>query len=96
MRLEAKLAETTYYNQHYNLINKAVSILSHLDIIYTDANVIRKREIIGSIYPEKLNFDGFKYRTVPINEAPRLSYHINNESGPNKKPEMPPFFECFR
>ncbi len=73
MRLEAKLAETTTNASTTigidKLIDKAVSNLSQLDIIYTDANVITKREIIGSIYPEKLSFDGFQYRTFRINEA---------------------------
>ncbi len=51
------------------LIEKAVSTLSHLDIIYGEANVTKKREIISSIYPEKLSFDGLQYRTPRINEA---------------------------
>ncbi len=55
--------------------------LSHLDIIYTEANVTRKREIIGSIYPEKLSFDGMTYQTARLNEAVRLIYQINNELG---------------
>ncbi|MEJ7679012.1 MAG: hypothetical protein WKG06_14400 [Segetibacter sp.] len=78
------------------LIDKAVSTLSHLDIIYTKANVIRKREIISSIYPEKLSFDGMQYRTPRINEAARLIYQINNELGCNKKPEKLRCFAPFR
>ncbi len=73
VRLEAKLAEaavnTTTTIGIEKLIDKAVSALSHLDIIYTDADVTRKREIIGSIYPKKLSFDGMQYRTPRINEA---------------------------
>nr|MBA2761549.1 hypothetical protein [Segetibacter sp.] len=84
MRLEAKLAETTTTNVSATigidkLIDKAVSTLSRLDIIYTEADVIRKREIIGSIYLEKLSFDGFQYRTARVNEAGRLIFQINNE-----------------
>lgn len=84
-RLEAKLAEITTNATTTisidKLIDKAVSTLSHLDVIYTEANIIRKREIIGSIYPEKLSFDGMQYRTSRINEAARLIYQINNELG---------------
>lgn len=82
VRLEAKLAETAVNTTTTigidKLIEKAVSTLSHLDIIYTEADVTRKREIIGSIYPEKLSFDGFQYRTARINEAAQLIYQINN------------------
>jgi len=85
VRLEAKLAETAINTTTTisidKLIDKAVSTLSHLDILYTEANVTRKREIIGSIYPEKLSFDGFQYRTAHINEAARLIFQINNELG---------------
>ncbi len=85
IRLEAKLAEKTTTAittiSIDKLIEKAVSTLSHLDIIYTEANVTRKREIISSIYPEKLSFDGMQYRTPRINEAARLIYQINNELG---------------
>ncbi len=82
VRLEAKLADTTENTTTISidkLIDKAVSTLSHLDIIYSETNVTRKREIISSIYPEKLSFDGMQYRTPRINEAVRLIYHINNE-----------------
>ena len=61
------------------LINKAVSTLSHLDIIYSEANITKKREIISSIFPEKLSFDGFQYRTPRINEGARLIFQINNK-----------------
>lgn len=85
MRLEAKLAEittnATTTTSIDKLIDKAVSTLSHLDIIYTEANVTSKREIISSIYPEKLSLDGMQYRTPRINEAARLIFHINNELG---------------
>jgi site-specific DNA recombinase len=85
MRLEAKLAETTTNTSTTigidKFIDTAVSTLSHLDIIYMEASVTRKREIIGSIYPEKLCFDGNGYRTARLNEAVRLIYQINNELG---------------
>lgn len=85
MRLEAKLAETAMNTTTTvsidKLIDKAVSTLSHLDVIYTEATVTGKREIISSIFPEKLCFDGIQYRTFHINEAARLIYQINNELG---------------
>ena len=84
-RLEAKLAEATTNATVTvsidKLLDKAVSTLSRLDVIYAQADVTRKREIISSIYPEKLSFDGFQYRTLRINEAARAIYQINSDLG---------------
>ena len=100
MRLEAKLAETATNSSTSigidKLINKAVSTLSHLDIIYSEGNITMKREIISSICPEKLSFDGIQYRTPRINEAVRLIYRINNELSTNKKPHRIRCFAPFR
>jgi hypothetical protein len=46
--------------------------------------------IIGSIYPEKLTFDGFQYRTTRVNEAVELIYVLDkgftkNETGQTKE-----------
>jgi len=38
-----------------------------------------KRDIIGSIYPEKLTFEGERYRTKRLNEAVRQIYLIEKE-----------------
>ena len=63
------------------LIDKAVTILSNLDILYNEVDITKKREIISSTYPEKLSFDGLQYRTPRANEAVRLVYQITNELG---------------
>ena len=67
-----------------SLLNQAVASLSNLDQIYLKSDSLGKREIIGSIFPEKLVYDGIGYRTGKINEAAALIYQINNELG-NKK-----------
>jgi len=51
-----------------------------LDVLYENATIKEKRDIIGSIYPEKLTFDGFQHRTTRINAAASLIYFIDNES----------------
>lgn len=58
------------------LVSKAVSVLCNLEQLYTRANVKGKREIVGSIFPEKLIFDGFQYRTVRLNEVAALIYRL--------------------
>lgn len=82
LKLEAQLIETT--NRRHNpvdvesMVENALSTLSNLDETYQKADVNQKREIIGSIYPEKLVFSENNYRTGKINEVAALIYHINS------------------
>jgi site-specific DNA recombinase len=48
-----------------------------LDVLYEEGTLAQKRQIVGSIYPEKLVFDGFQYRTTRLNEAVRLIYTLD-------------------
>jgi len=71
--LESKLLELSKESNNIEpLLNKAIATLTSLDKLYENANNENKREIIGSIYPEKLTFDGFHYRTARLNEVVRL------------------------
>lgn len=45
-------------------LDKAVATLSCLDTLYEKANNKTRREIIGSIFPEKPVFDGMHYHEV--------------------------------
>lgn len=58
------------------LLNEVIGNLCRLDTLYEEGTVAQKRQIIGSIYPEKLIFDGFQYRTTRLNEAVRLIYTL--------------------
>ncbi len=88
LKLEARLLETN--NQNPDMLNleskveKAILVLSNLAEIYQIADINRKREIIGSIYPEKLEFFESNYRTTQVNEVASLIYHINSTL-PQKK-----------
>jgi len=76
---EAKLMEVSKRTTNIELLlDKALNVLGRLDQLYTEGDIKRKRAIIGSIYPEKLTFDGFQYRTARINEAVRLIYLLDN------------------
>jgi site-specific DNA recombinase len=66
------------------LVNKAITKLSSLDELYEKADNKEKREIIGSIYPEKLVFDGFNYRTARLNEAVELIYKLGDGFSENQ------------
>jgi site-specific DNA recombinase len=76
--LEAKLAGCSQSEKSINgLLDQAMSNLDKLDTLYEQGTVALKRQIIGSIYPEKLTFDGEQYRTGRLNEAVRLIYTMN-------------------
>ena len=68
-----------------SLLNLGINNLLKLDNIYETAGVEKKREVIGSMYPEKLTFDGIGVRTTRINEAARFIYMINSDLQPQKK-----------
>lgn len=61
------------------LMDKAISTLSRLDTHYGNLPVSKKRELISSIFLEKIVFDGENYRTPKVNEAARLIYMINSD-----------------
>ncbi len=67
------------------LLEMAISNISQLDTLYENGTVIQKRKIIGSMFPEKLTFDGFDYRTARVNEALGLMLLINKTLGDKKK-----------
>lgn len=60
------------------LMDKAMRLLGSIDEIYAEANIVNKRELIGSMFPEKLQFSGEAYRTTRINEAVQLIYSLGN------------------
>ena len=71
-----------------SLLDKALNGLTRLDILYAEADTKRKREIIGSMYPEKLTFDGIGYRTSRLNEAVELIYKLGEGFNENKKGQI--------
>ncbi|HEY9260119.1 recombinase family protein [Chitinophaga sp.] len=73
MLLEAKLMDAAKNTSNIeSLLDNAVKSLVTLDQLYKDGDVKKKRQIIGSIFPEKLVFDGSHYRTARLNEAVKL------------------------
>ena len=79
-RLEAKLSASVTDSTNIEPIwDKAISSISQLDVLYENGTVTQKRKIIGSMFPEKLTFDGFQYRTTRVNEALNLMLLINSK-----------------
>jgi site-specific DNA recombinase len=80
--LEARLIEISAASTNIGpQLLKAVNVLSHLDVLYNDGDVKKKRAIISSIYPEKIVFDGFEYRTTRLNEVVELVYKLDEGLG---------------
>ncbi len=94
-RLEADLTEqksnctANYMNQ---LVNQSLTTLTNLDTLYKNAGTIEKREVISSIYPEKIVFDGTDYRTSRVNEVASCIYMINNNLKQIKNRKSEDFF----
>jgi DNA invertase Pin-like site-specific DNA recombinase/flagellin-specific chaperone FliS len=84
-RFEAKLTGFISDSQNIEpLWDKVISNISQLDSLYKNGNITQKRKIIGSVFPEKLTFDGFQFRTTRINEALEYILLIDNKIGGKK------------
>ncbi|WP_416194665.1 recombinase family protein [Sediminibacterium sp.] len=88
IQLESDLtdAKSNYSSAHSLelLFKRVVHIIPQLDTLYHTSSTAKKREIIGSIYPEKLVFDGKAYRTPRVNEAIRLIRSMDKSYRGNK------------
>lgn len=95
-RLEAQLAELKKSNAGNSditkLLDKALTTLTRLDILYRNGTITQKRNIISSIYPEKICFDGLHYRTLKLNSAVSYIYQINNNLHQTKNRKSEDFF----
>jgi len=69
-------------------IDRGIDNLLQLDTVYEKGDIEKKREVISSMYPEKLTFDGFSLRTTRINEAVRLIYTLGVGLREIKKDKM--------
>ena len=59
------------------LITKAVATLNQLGKRYSEADAKGKINLLGSIFPEMIEFDGNKCRTHRINEAALLCFNVD-------------------
>ena len=67
-----------------DLLDKGINNLLKLDNLYETADIEKKREIISSMYPEKMTFNGFSFRTSHINEVARMIYSLDEDYSENK------------
>ena len=60
-------------------LDKALQSLVNISKLYSEGEIDTKRAIIGSIFPEKLEFDGKAYRTARMNVIANHIFQINSE-----------------
>jgi site-specific DNA recombinase len=79
--LEEELTRQMAEEKNSNIRNRldiALKALTQLSLLYKNGDIETKRSVIGSIYPEKLEFDGSIYRTQRINVIANAIFLINS------------------
>ncbi len=87
--LEVKLAETINAKKQKEdivpIVVKAIERLTQLDTIFSKSTTSVKREIVGSMYPQKFTFEELQHRTAFVSELYSFIYLINNELSDKKR-----------
>ena len=65
-------------------LDKVLEYIESMPKLYREGETKNKRGLIGSIFPEKLEFDGKTYRTARMNTVAYYIFQINNELYPKK------------
>lgn len=66
-------------------LSLALDAVTNVADRYRNANLIDKRAIVGSIFPEKLTFDGTSFRTAKMNSFAKSIFLIKKELGGKKR-----------
>ena len=65
----------------------SISLINNIDTFISDAPVEVKIKLISSMFPEKIEFDGEKYRTTKYNQVLDLIFQNSSQLGEIKKGE---------
>ncbi|WFB69086.1 hypothetical protein [Chryseobacterium sp. WX] len=66
-------------------LSLALDAVTNVADRYRNASLIDKRAIVGSIFPEKLTFDGTSFRTAKMNGFAKSIFLIKKELGGKKR-----------
>ena len=80
--LEAKLAEAAANSKAENIepiLRRAITKLTQLNLIYSKSDTSEKRQLIGSMYPNKFTFEELQHRTAQTSELYTFIYLINSK-----------------
>jgi site-specific DNA recombinase len=75
-----------------DLVASALKKVANIDRRYENGDIEEKRIILGSMFPDFLEFDGTKHRTPRLNSAIALIYQSNNKLQSQKKRDKSLFF----
>ena len=93
--LDAKIAEAAQSNLRTvniePLLRKAIGKITQLDAMYLKSTTSDKRELIGSMYPEKFTYEELQHRTAQISELYKCIYLINSKLGGKKEGQATDF-----
>lgn len=71
----------------------AISSLSNIEKVYEEGTIEEQRLIIGSMFPEKLTFDGTQHRTARVNEIAKIISLIDSSFCGKKNGTSRGFFD---
>ena len=80
-RLEEQLSKEGLNAKKVNIdksLDRALQSIVNIPKLYREGGISTKRAVIGSIFPEKLEFDGKTYRTARMNVIANYIFQINN------------------
>ncbi|GAA4334207.1 recombinase family protein [Flaviaesturariibacter amylovorans] len=84
-KLQAELsAQASERSPYQELLKKGLTLVENLPALYRKADMGQKKDILGSIFPEKLHFDKNECRTARVNEVLRLILAMDAGSGHKK------------
>jgi site-specific DNA recombinase len=83
----ARLSNT--HKEITDLLEIGLKKLAGLDLRYINGTVEEKREIISSMFPENILFDGIEHRTLRVNAVVQLIYLKTNDLERKKKGQRP-------
>jgi site-specific DNA recombinase len=99
-RLEAKLQELSEQKvirlDIDKMAEKIISSFSKLDKIFENAEIMKQRHILSSLFPEKIDFDGTEHRTPRVNIIAKSIWLINSKLGSLKIDTAPDFQALYR
>ena len=75
-------------SEYMNLIENAFQHLENFKQTYLNSSIAHKQKLISSIFPEKIEFDGKKCRTIRINDFLRYILQIDKQLDENKKGQI--------
>lgn len=83
-KLEKELADLSQLSGDNPMIEECITVLEDLPNLYASSTAEQKREILCSMFTEKLEFSKLGFRTLPLNEAMQLIFNTGAAFRQNK------------